>query len=386
MRLHVVLPRSTIFDNDNNFYLDSKQLLISLHNKGYDLLLISHSTYKHEQLNKKIKEATNLDITFKTRDTLRKLFQKEKNKPLLKTTIVIGSSDEDLHLATNFKLLLINPGWSYIQDSKPLKYGLTLDSPKKAIQMLAIIENQQNWYFKLEIDEMTDLYALTSANNNSATNEESLVIDGFREFLKHGDRNYYEALFFHFISGVMKSDDLRNIQLWAIMPSSGSTLNSDMIELKERCRYLTGRYHTEPLFIRHTPVKKSHNTRFNERLLVGASKHLDSININPFYKGKLKGKTVCILDDYVTNGISFESLKNLLIAAGVEKIIFVAVGRFRKAPYGIYQKENYTISGDIFSPNYTYELTFKDSSYGDNATYYLESKTEVENIYNILNS
>lgn len=387
MRIHIVLPRATIFDNDNIFYPKASEMLISFSEKGYNLILISHEVAKHKELQDKIKVATGLDVSFHTRGEVRKAFGKEESKRLLKTTVVIGSSDDDLHLAANFKLLLINPGWSYIKEEKPIKYGLTIDNPEMILQMVDIIANQQHWFFYLPIDEKTDLYALTSANNNSATEEEGIIIDGFRNLLKNGNRhNYFEALFFHFISGIMKSDDLRKIDIWGIMPSSSTTLNPDVLEIKERCRYLTGKRSTEPLFIRHTQVQKSHRTPYDERMCIGASKHLGSININPYYRTKLHGKTVCILDDYVTNGASFEALRNLLLKAGVAKIIFVAIGRFKRGAMGIYQKEDYTISGDIFSPNYTYELTSRDPYFGDSAKYDSESKGEVKNIYDILNN
>ena len=386
MKIHIVLPRATLFDNNGILYPNAKEMLLSFNEKGYELILISHTVAKHQELKEKVKVATGLDVSFHTRGKIREIFNKETAKPLLKTTVVIGSSNDDLYLATNFKLLLINPGWSYIKDEKPIKYGLTINNPEKIVQMVDIIANQQHWFFNLAIDEKTDLYALTSANNNSASEEEGVIIDGFRAFLKKGIRDtYYEALFFHFISGVMKSDDLRKIDIWGIMPSSGSTLNEDMLEIKERCRYLTGKRVREPLFIRHTVVPKSHYTSHDERMRIGSSKHLDSININPYYRGKLSGKTVCILDDYVTNGQSFEALRNLLLKAGVARVIFVAIGRFRRGSEGVYQKEDYQILGDVFSSNYTYELISKDPYFGMRAKYDLASKHEVENIHGILN-
>lgn len=108
--------------------------------------MVSHTVAKHQELQEKIKVATGLDVSFHTRRKIRDIFNKEKAKPLLKTTMVIGSSDDDLHLAANFKLLLINPGWSYIKDEKPIKYGLTIINPEKIVQMVDIIANQQHWF------------------------------------------------------------------------------------------------------------------------------------------------------------------------------------------------------------------------------------------------
>ena len=194
MKIHIVLPRATLFDINDILYPGAKEMLLSFNEKGYELILVSHTVAKHQELQEKIKVATGLDVSFHTRRKIRDIFNKEKAKPLLKTTMVIGSSDDDLHLAANFKLLLINPGWSYIKDEKPIKYGLTIINPEKIVQMVDIIANQQHWFFNLAIDEKTDLYALTSANNNSASGEESVIIDGFRDFLKNGNRKDKKTL------------------------------------------------------------------------------------------------------------------------------------------------------------------------------------------------
>lgn len=305
---------------------------------------------------------------------------------MIKTTIIIGSSDDDLHIAANNKLLLINPQWSYICEEKPLKYGFSLGTPYILIRMLKIIENQNKWYYELKLDEKSTVYALTSANNNIASETESVMIDRFRSLLKSGDRTFFEALFFHLISGIMKSDALRKITIWGIMPSSGITLNKDMLEIKERCRYLTNGRNQKPLLLRHTPVEKSRHTNPRDRLNIGAKKHLESIQINPEYRGKIVGKTVCILDDYVTNGCSFEAVRNLLMAAGAEKVYFVALGRFRKGALGVYQKEEYYIEGNIYGNNYLSTRTSIDSEFGRNGNYNHEAREEVENIYEILKS
>ncbi|MBC1753411.1 phosphoribosyltransferase [Listeria seeligeri] len=384
MNMHIILPRATIFDQDDSIYDGVLEMLEEFEKREYDVIFVSHQRNKHELFESSIHEKSGLDVKFRTRNDLRTILKDPDNKECLKTVIVVGSSDNDLHLATNFKLLLINPEWSHIKESKPIEYGFSLKSPEKVTKMINIIKNQQSWFFELEIDSNCKLYALTSANNNSAIGDEEAIINEFRKILKEGSNKNFEALFFHFIASVMKSDELREIDLWSIMPSSGTTLNEDMLEIKERCRYLNGRKKKSPLFIRHKRTRKSHETSTEERLRIGAKKHLETINLNPEYKKFIKGKVVCVIDDYITNGASFEALRNILIKAGAKKVIFVAIGRYKKGTFGVYQKEDYRIDGDVFSTDYSFELIDRNPNFGENGKYDTKAKEEVGEIYNIL--
>lgn len=69
--------------------------------------------------------------------------------------------------------------------------------------------------------------------------------------------------------------------------------------------------------------------------------------VNPYYlKGKkLKGANVCIIDDFTTYGTSCETARILLQNAGVNKVLFIAMGKFGKS----YNRYDYTIIGDVFS-------------------------------------
>lgn len=63
----------------------------------------------------------------------------------------------------------------------------------------------------------------------------------------------------------------------------------------------------------------------------------------------MKGKIVCILDDFTTYGTSCETARHLLESAGVEKIIFITLGKFGKE----YHSYDYQLDGDIFD-SFTY--------------------------------
>lgn len=386
-RLHLVIPSGTIFDKEMNLHIGAEKFLKNCISIGYDCIFMTHDSGKVSKYSKILTELIGKSVEFHSRKRVREVFKQEQVKNMLNTTIVIGSSEADFHLASNFKLLYLYPIWNINSgDERASIYGFKVEDFDSLLEYLEIVRNQTEFYYKLNIDSKTTLYALTSANNNIASPLESDMIDDFRAVLKNGNREYFEPLFFHMISSVMKDEMLRQIGIWSVMPSSTLKINEDMNEIKKRCRFLTSNRRKDPLFIRYKEVPKSRETSHKDRLMAGATKHLNSIHVNPEYRTKIEGMTVCVIDDYVTNGSSFEAIRNLLLEAGAERIIFFAFGRFKKGSMGIYQKEDYKITGDIFSPDFKFELLEKNEYFGNNGKYNLQAKTEVENIRKIINS
>ncbi|PEA83814.1 phosphoribosyltransferase [Bacillus pseudomycoides] len=376
----VVLTRLTVFDENFKMYADIEELFVHLNKDGHTIVVISHDN-ESIRIMKSIFQKT---FEFNVACTYRRTIKERVNEDNASGFILVGSSDDDLFLAANKRILIINPGWSVKQEEKPARYGITLERPNQLFEAIRLIDNQNRWYFELEVDPYTTVLALTSANTFNRAVPEREVLDGFESLLKSGDRSYFNTLYFHLISGVMKSPELRNVDRWGIFPSSSGILNEELEELKERCRYLTNKKMNEPLFIRHTPVKKSRNTDHDIRLKQGCVKHFDSIILNPYYSNKIKGKVVCVIDDYTTNGISFETARNLLLNAGASKVILVALGRYRKGQHGIYQHEVYDLSGNITEPGYKYSLNSGSRKHLI-GKYNNGARDEVRRIYEILN-
>ncbi|QCT28789.1 phosphoribosyltransferase [Bacillus velezensis] len=376
----IIFTRLTVFDNDFNMYSGVKELFVNLNKEGHKLIVISHSPDSLDTMEGIFKQF----FDFKVNCIFRKKIRENVGEKNASKFVLVGSSDEDLILAANKKILIINPGWSIKQDDLPARYGITLKKADQLYEAIRLIDNQNRWYYKLNVDEKATVLALTSANtmNRDVEESEKEVLEGFEKSLKSGDRSYFNTLYFHLISGVMKSQDLRKVGLWGIFPSSSGEINKEVEELKERCRYLTGKKMDKPLFLRHVHVSKSHHTSHEVRLKEGCIKHFESIVINPYYSGKIKGKVVCVIDDYVTNGTSFETARNLLLKAGASKVILVALGRFKRGSHGIYQQEVYDLTGNLSKPGYKYNLKYKKKL--NKGVYDIHAREEIRRIYDIL--
>lgn len=370
----IVFPTATLINKENEIYNDIKKLLKKLNNDGDKIIIMSHDRSKIADI---IKEFEFVEFCY--RGQVRDLVKNDNSG----TYIIVGSNDDDLRIAASTKTAILTPEWSDVQDELPSKYGLVIPSPKALYKVIQIIKNQKVWFYELDINENAKVYSLTSANTKGdVTKSEKEIVDGFRSLLKFGNKHYFKVLQLHFLASIIHNSVFKEVDIWAIMPSSGTEINQDLWALKERARILMGKRLTAPLFVRHTAIRKSHSFTNNDDRLY-CSRHFPSININPEYKknNKLKGKVICVIDDYLTNGTSFETLRNLLFHAGVRKVIFVSLGRFKRG-WGIeYYKQDYKLTGNVFSPNYSFELESEEDISGD---YNGQAKEEIRKLYKIL--
>lgn len=116
---------------------------------------------------------------------------------------------------------------------------------------------------------------------------------------------------------------------------------------------------SEPIFIRHKDAPKSaYVPPERKQDPEYAQNHFRTIKVHEkFEQGDLKGKVVCLLDDYLNYGNTFESLRNLLVHCGVRKIICVAIGKFLRTGENMYSPKQFAIDGNVYSGAYSAQFT-----------------------------
>lgn len=381
MSLDVIydLNRSPIFED----FIDCLNEIID---NGNRLAFVSHS---NNRLIKAEREYGHLNDNYKfiTRTKAKEIVKKHGKNYF----IFLGNRDQDFFNANNNNMLFLYPTWTKEIEKKANYYGLEITNPKELLEVIKTANNQSSWYSHYQLEDGSTVLSLMDGaySRYSKSLEEKDMIENFEKVLKDGKKNtYFDILLYHFIAAISNDNDLfKDVDVWGIFPSSTTTLNPEMLLFKKKVReMMNGR---EPstnrgennILLRHTEVAKSRLTNGNIRYNEGSDKHMDSIYINPEFKKKVKNSTVCIFDDFLNYGNSFESARNLLKVAGAKKIIFVAFGKFR-APY-IYQ--NYDIIGDVFSEYIQFSrLNRKDINHSE-FIINNKAKTEVENLHQIFN-
>ncbi|ATH00417.1 hypothetical protein FAM18149p_13555 (plasmid) [Lacticaseibacillus paracasei] len=77
----------------------------------------------------------------------------------------IGNKKVDLFKASSLKCLYLCPMWTDNIDEESEKYGIHIKDLRHLIKVIQILINQNAFYYKLKINNMSTVYALTRANN-----------------------------------------------------------------------------------------------------------------------------------------------------------------------------------------------------------------------------
>jgi predicted amidophosphoribosyltransferase len=349
MNFYLMISRNVFFDKAENVREEIFDLLRLVKGREIQIVLVTRSRSKYERImSEQLPEDHGIRCGHRG-ELSRKFVDINKN------FMLVGAVDEDIRIAANNKILFINPLWIRDVEPKVQQYGFQLNSFEQIIQCIDILSLENQLFYDFTVDEKTRLIALSNANKYYAVEKEMDMIHKYRSTLKYNNNDYKYAVYFHYLTMILGMKDFHDVDYWMSVPSSSGSNENNIYDIAKRTRYLLNNRRSDELFIRYTPCRKSTSMDKEERLRRGCTRHFDTIHLHPKYKGKLKGAKVCVLDDYVTNGTSFETIRNLLIHEGVREIILVAIGTFQNS----YQKEEYELTGNLYEPLYDYNLNTK---------------------------
>ncbi|XP_077986227.1 uncharacterized protein LOC144440717 [Glandiceps talaboti] len=288
------------------------------------------------------------------------------------TMAIVGVEQKDLEVAANTKSFLLAAKWVHCDD-KVAKYGIPAYSPSKLTAILKNVNEQKDWFYRCDLAGPipTTVFGLSSANHYGGTwhsNDEGSATHEVRKVLKDGDGDSAMkiALKCQLLAIMHHTPEFKEVQDWIVAPSSSSKKLSDgLVELKEHLRSLTNGGKREPVLVRGREVTPSTTCNQDDRQRTEfIQRHFETIHVNPHctIKGRLDGRVVCVIDDYLNYGNTFETLRSLLIACGVQKIFLVALAKFRNVKEIEHRHENYRMIDNIYTPG-GFEIEYKQQNY-----------------------
>lgn len=307
--------------------------------------------------------------------------------------IFISGKDVDFHLAVNSQSLFIVPAW-IPNEYSARKYGVVVDTPLQLFKFIQTLYNQQSWFARLAIEPNVTALSLMDARfkYKARTQNEREMINNFEELLKRGkSRNYYDILMYHFLAGMTNSPLFNDIELFGMIPSSNCSLNPDLFSFMHQVRVIKNKHiprnipNGENILLRKIPKLKAHeNYNTGARVMMGAVDEFKTLCVNPDFKNKIDSLrkanrlNLCIFDDYMTHGNTFNAVRNLFKELGANKMVFVSLGSFCQP----FQKKDYTLHGSVYDVGYTYTFERESVKYFD---YDYNAKDEVDELYDIFN-
>lgn len=295
--------------------------------------------------------------------------------------LCLGFKDEDYFLAQNNRFIFLTGDWKNATE-KAEKYGLKVDYQILGL-ILKMALNNEKFYYNLKIDDKTELFSIIDPRNYYAESlEENTMISLFDKILKKNSKKYLDILKFLFLIMISKKSEFKTVDYWTSFPSSKGEPSENIQEIEKEIRILMGQLGKnvsrgmQDLLIRHVGIEKSHHLEFSSRK--NCDRHFSSIHLNKQYENKLLNKTICILDDYSTNGTSSEVCRNLLKNLGVEKVYILTLGKFNseKKMYE-YIKQEYELKGDLFNPGYSWKLLSEEGLNGNK----INNSNEIKKLY-----
>lgn len=295
-----------------------------------------------------------------TRNTI-KVSLKEKRNEL--GIVILGVVKEDAFLAFNHKIPLFKAKDYCLDlgieiDSKVDTYGIELSSTDDLIHYMNIISENISPYLQHNFSDEYIMISLFNANTKGyQTREDIEYKEEIQRILKENysvkiDKTKMLNLFnFLLLSEYFNNPILKEVKYWGTFPSSDkSNDNTTISYIKEVIRKVinTNRSNKE-ILIRTESILKKHHSSTRVRNENKCQSDFDSMKINDYYKGKLQGATVCIIDDYTTYGFSAEAAKNLLLQEGVKKLIVITLGKFGYD----YNEVNYNLIGNLYEDGYS---------------------------------
>lgn len=352
MRKVLLASAGAIWDEKNKrIYPGMPEALEKLHKTGNHTLLVSNHA-RPGWLPKEMKSVQFCQTRKRqSGDVVPKLIEANKGIQLIKSEIIVlGVSDADMQMAANSETLLIRCEWADLEPGMT-KYGVGWADPKTLPELIGYLEDEAPWHFESE-DDFLDVYCLTAAGTIGETDQDyEKFVYQMRFCLKDGEPALKSKLALHLLSSIYKTQKFQTAKLWGYYPSSNST-NDDSDIMADFCRYshrLFKKQMRKPLFIRHRESTKRSRSGGDR---TDPASQVNTIHINPYYRGKIKGETVVIMDDFSTYGLSFGVAAAFLSKAGAKKVIAVAMGKFGNCG----NRFLIEIDGDPFAPVTAFKL------------------------------
>ena len=263
----------------------------------------------------------------------------------------LGDSDLDMRSAVNAHIVYFNAGWS----APDYPYGINVPSPR--VFDLVITEcfmKTKYWYWQLDkVDGAGRSIAVRAMIDGSGAGISTLRED-LLSFLKYGGDpsvgplSVRDFMMIHLLASIYREGLYSSIDSWTTYPGSGGGSNPAMAPfIRMAARLFRDRY-VEDVLIRHQPATDSGKARWERRRGVDFLNQVNTVHLNGSHQQRVLNKRILVVDDFSTNGYSFECARNLLLEGGASEVVCVAVGKYGTRHHIVSPRPGY--SWDPFRP------------------------------------
>ena len=152
-------------------------------------------------------------------------------------------------------------------------------------------------------------------------------------FLKYGGNptcgplTVREFMMYHLIGSIYGAGIHISADTWTVYPGSSGGPNEPMGPFVKLGARLFRDQYVGDLLTRHTKSIDSGQAHDN-KISVDFGNQINTVHVNPSQLARVRGKSVVVVDDFVTQGYSLECARNLLFESGAEDVTCVNIGKY----------------------------------------------------------
>jgi phosphoribosylpyrophosphate synthetase len=271
--------------------------------------------------------------------------------------IYIGHSKFDMATATNARTIFINAVWA----GSATDYGVKIKTPSTLIKYISLfLLKNHPWYARLDSEDRNESSVIVRAMMDCHGGGNAAIEQEFVNWLKRGHQTSSTKKFekfatHHFIASLHLSGIAQKLDYWTTYPGhnkgSGNGVLAPILDVA--ARYFHDKYVN--LLVRHTDSTKSAYARAKGQH-VPFDNQTTSMKLSSEAQGKIEGKTILVVDDFTTEGNSFEWARNAFLHAGAKQIILTSFGKYPR-PYHIRTIKD-GVSWNVFKESTVMESDF----------------------------
>ncbi|MFI0596612.1 HAD family hydrolase [Streptomyces griseus] len=264
--------------------------------------------------------------------------------------VMVGTSEWDWRTCINAGVVHIHARWAnHVRDNRGMR-TLGADEPQHVGEILEhFFLDEPRWAFSH--DDAARSFKIRSllppnVRFPQAAGRTFELQDVFTRghTITVGTQDARDTLMLHLLSSAYLDGTLPHRSLFCVYPSSSpGQVSQQLAGFLTNAKVMVGSYYREDLLERtdQAPdtslerVRRSRGQGGTADISIGAQAR--TVRINPKYRGRLKGKTVVVFDDFTTEGKSIEWARTLLNSANVDQVIALTIGKYGAARHTAYQ-------------------------------------------------
>lgn len=271
--------------------------------------------------------------------------------------IYLGDSQYDCNEAVNSNVAFFLANWA----NPTIKYGIPIETPSEFVKVIETFFLKDDlWYYSIDDKDSLgrNVTVRSLLDPDKPGIKDLLKSKGLRgpKTLKGFKSSTYLSLHLFasvYLEGLHLKGEGRKLT-WCMYPGHKGDYEPILDDFVKMISMQFHEQYVQDLILRHREAKHTSSIRY--RISIGKhseppptmDNQLQTIQLNLMKKKNITDRTIIVIDDFTTDGYSFETARNFLLNASAKSVICICVGKYPKTYLARSPKDG--IKWDSFSP------------------------------------